>query len=482
MTVFRLAILGMAILLGTLVMSGAAIAQPAPPAVSQLSVSAPNMDAIRAFPVLRDGQKIEGDFRRPEPGQTQTGRRCFLLNTIRSEVWSITVSQKVPTFGSEPTALELGVSAANECSGKGILHLEFPNLAATKGPVQYFNALSLFATMYDKKQEYRFVAGGGPYLVVIEGQEGTSPVGTKFRDYSILPKNLGYASRTDNIGPTMVQYARIMARRTAAAAAEQRISIAIAATDNSTASTSKSDEPVRAAGSVFRDCPDVCPEMVALPAGSFLMGSSASEEGRSASEGPQHSVTIGQPFAMGKFEITIAEWNACVADAGCTGAQIIGTVRRPAHSMQWNNARQYTAWLSLKTGKRYFVPSEAEWEYAARAGTTTPWNTGDGIITDDGNILGLFGQIVPAGGFPPNAFGLHDMHGNVAEWVLDCHDVGYFGTPTDGGAAVAPNCPNRVVRGGSFVSDPAAVRSAARLPTPPATLSDKIGFRVARAM
>lgn len=248
-----------------------------------------------------------------------------------------------------------------------------------------------------------------------------------------------------------------------------------------TASTVARISPQRAAGSVFRDCPLGCPEMVVIPAGRFMMGSPASEEDRQSNEGPRHQVTIGRAFAMGKTEITADEWDACVAEGGCPGARL-GLGRRPATGMSWVAARGYAEWLSKKTGELYFLPSEAEWEYAARAGTETPWNTGDAIITDDANISDIFKQAVPVAGFPANAFGLHDMHGNVAEWTLDCIDVGYFGVPNDGKANVTPKCPHRAVRGGSWANPPSEVRSARRMLGTPSAMAPSLGFRVTRAL
>lgn len=252
-----------------------------------------------------------------------------------------------------------------------------------------------------------------------------------------------------------------------------------------TASTAAPPKPsVQAvAGQAFRDC-DTCPEMVVIPAGSFLMGSNAAEEGRNGDEGPVHNVTFARPFAVGKFEVTFDEWAACATAGGCPSAPVPTWAqgKRPVSGISWTDAQLYVAWLSKKTGHSYFLPAESEWEYAARAGTVTPWNTGDAIISDDANILNQFEQPVPVGGFPPNAFGLHDTHGNVLEWVLDCHDVGYFGAPADGSAVASNGCKNRVMRGGDFTRGPMQVRSAQRLARPPTTRAVNVGLRVARAM
>ena len=251
----------------------------------------------------------------------------------------------------------------------------------------------------------------------------------------------------------------------------------------SASTVSFSDETPKRVGENFRDCAG-CPEMVVLPAGTFMMGTPASEEGRDVHEGPRHVVTISGPFAIGRYEITFDEWNMCVADGSCHKAVDSGwgQGRRPATMISWIAAREFIDWLAWKTGKPYFFPSEAEWEYAARAGSDTPWNTGNAIISDDANILNQFAKTVPVGGYPANAWGLHDIHGNAAEWVQDCFDTGYFGTPTDGSPAETANCAKRVQRGGSFAGLPAQVRSGIRLVSPPLTGYTGVGIRVARAI
>jgi hypothetical protein len=185
----------------------------------------------------------------------------------------------------------------------------------------------------------------------------------------------------------------------------------------------------------FRDCDDGCPEMVVVPAGSFTMGSPSKEEG-SGSEGPRHLVTIGKPFGVGKFEVTFSEWEACAAGGGCSNNpnpkdRGWGRGRRPVISVSWNDAKDFVNWLSRRTGKSYRLLSEAEWEYAARAGTTTPFSTGHTITVAQANfepnfMYGSWGgngkqRTVEVGSYLGNQFGLHDMHGNVSEWVEDRH-------------------------------------------------------------
>ena len=255
----------------------------------------------------------------------------------------------------------------------------------------------------------------------------------------------------------------------------------------------------------FRDC-DACPSMVSVSAGSFLMGAPESEPHSDLdeyNERPQRTVSV-PAFAMGAFEVTFAEWDACVAEDGCGGysPDDLGWGRgdRPVINVNWNDAQLYVEWLSRKTGQTYRLPTEAEWEYAARAGTTTPFNTGDTISPHQANFDGRYrfpsgfsrrginrGQTVPVGWFAPNAFSLYDTHGNVSEWVQDCGGS-YENAPTDGSAFEAGRC-GRVIRGGSFVppfryNSTAFIRSASR--AWPAWDRDirrsDIGFRVVRAL
>ena len=222
-------------------------------------------------------------------------------------------------------------------------------------------------------------------------------------------------------------------------------------------------------GKRFRDCEE-CPEMVVVPAGSFMMGSPESEEGRDYDEGPVHRVTIGRAFAVGVYEVTFGEWDACVSGGGCghrPGDQGWGRGRRPVINVSGRDAQGYLAWLSGKTGEEYRFLSESEWEYVARAGTRTRYWWGDGIGRNRAscNICGSrYGRrTAPVGSFPANAFGLHDVHGNVWEWVEDCWNHDYHGAPADGSAWESGNCSWGVLRGGSWNSIlPGYLRSASR--------------------
>jgi formylglycine-generating enzyme required for sulfatase activity len=222
-------------------------------------------------------------------------------------------------------------------------------------------------------------------------------------------------------------------------------------------------------GDTFMECAS-CPKMVVVPAGSFIMGSPANEAMRRNEEGPQHTVTIRQPLAVSKFELTFDEWDACTAHGGCTQQFLrypaIG--RYPATNMSWAEAKQYVDWIVKLTGKPYRLLTEAEWEYAARAGTTTAYFWGDEIGEGNANCTGCGsqwdGKIAPVGSFAANAFGLHDMHGNVWEWVEDCWHDSYAGNPPADGSAwtAGGRCNLRVVRGGSWDSHPQNLRAANR--------------------
>jgi formylglycine-generating enzyme required for sulfatase activity len=251
----------------------------------------------------------------------------------------------------------------------------------------------------------------------------------------------------------------------------------------------------------FREC-DVCPDMVVVPAGSFTMGSPLSEQGRNVSEGPQFQVAFSQQFAVGKFAVTFAEWDACVADGGCNGYQPEdrgwGRGTRPVINVSWTDANSYVAWLSRKTGKTYRLPSESEREYVTRAGTTTPYWWGLSISSQQANYgwnhqyskEGARGKTVSVDWLQPNPWGFYQVHGNVSEWVEDCWHNSYLGHPIDG-SAWTTNCRSgspldrtkpRMIRGGSWRSPhEQEIRSASRAVSIDSRVSS-IGFRVARAL
>ncbi len=284
-------------------------------------------------------------------------------------------------------------------------------------------------------------------------------------------------------------------------------------------------------GSSFRDC-DYCPEMVVVPAGEFVMGSSQEESGHS-DEKPQHKVTIANAFGVSKTEVTFDQWDACTAAGACPKAEDDGYGRGnyPVINVSWKEARNYAAWLSKQTGQSYRLLSEAEFEYAMRAGTTTPWFWGEAeaswgsskaceyanlhdesgkeahpmYVWSHHKCNDGYGENAPTAQFKPNAFGLYDMNGNVREWVADCHQEGYVGAPTDGSVRVHGSCEKkfegvcmddfegaaadgsggsaceaRVVRGGAWVDGASTARSAYRYAEAEDFRNYQVGFRVAR--
>lgn len=274
-------------------------------------------------------------------------------------------------------------------------------------------------------------------------------------------------------------------------------------------------------GLAFRDC-EKCPEMVLVPSGEFLMGSPSSEAKPDDGESPQHSVKFERSFAVGKYEVTVAQFEAfargtgyrvgerCSLWTGREWKELSGsfrevgfphTDRHPAVCVNWNDAKAYVAWLGNSTGKAYRLLSEAEWEYAARARTITQYyfgndadklcefaNVADRTAKEKyqqwkvANCADGFVNAAPVGSFKPNSFALFDMHGNVSEWVEDCFQLDYRAASNDGSPTSSSNCALRVLRGGSWIGHPKALRAASRLRKPPEDRYSNIGFRVARSL
>ncbi|NJM63699.1 MAG: SUMF1/EgtB/PvdO family nonheme iron enzyme [Oscillatoriales cyanobacterium RU_3_3] len=229
-------------------------------------------------------------------------------------------------------------------------------------------------------------------------------------------------------------------------------------------------------------------DMVAIPDGSFVMGSPSTEAGRSNSEGPQRTVNIS-PFFMGKFPITQAQYQAVMGNNPSHFQDFFNSKHLPVDRVSWNDAVEFCEKLSQKIGKTYRLPSEAEWEYACRAGTTTPFYFGETITPDlvnyDGDDpyawapKGIYrGQTTDVGSFPPNSFGLYDMHGNVWEWCADSWHNNYNGAPTDGSSWDTGKNDRRVQRGGSWVFNAVNCRSAFRSRLPADYRVRYLGFRV----
>jgi formylglycine-generating enzyme required for sulfatase activity len=244
-------------------------------------------------------------------------------------------------------------------------------------------------------------------------------------------------------------------------------------------------------GASFHECAKDCPEMIVVPDGEFMMGSPKKENGRLDSEGPQHGVVFAKPFAVSKFEVTFEQWDACVRVGGCPQVSDTGMGRgtKPVINVTWDDAQKYVAWFSQMTGKPYRLLSEAEWEYAARAGSSSRFSY-DEASDDEAQLDQLAwyranskDRTHPVGEKKPNAFGLYDMHGNVREWVEDPWHDSYQDAPTDGLPWVKDgDASGRVVRGGSWYFDPQGLRAARRDRYASDGRVDDIGFRLARTL
>lgn len=225
-------------------------------------------------------------------------------------------------------------------------------------------------------------------------------------------------------------------------------------------------------GKTFKDC-EFCPEMKRLSGGTFKMGSPDDERGRNPWEGPQKPVTV-PPFAVALYETTEAEWRACVEDKACPQKRSRGADRLPVLGVTWNEAQGYAQWLSRKTGKTYRLPSEAEWEFAARGGSQSAYAWGEAF--DASKVATR--EPKPVGSFAANAFGVFDMTGNAREWTEDCYVNNYTETPTDGSPNRQGDCSMRAIRGGSWSSSPTDLRIANRSRILASATAQYMGVRV----
>jgi formylglycine-generating enzyme required for sulfatase activity len=240
---------------------------------------------------------------------------------------------------------------------------------------------------------------------------------------------------------------------------------------------------VSPAGLIFKDC-DECPELVVVSAGEFTMGS-----GDHPHEKPAHKIKITHPFAIGRYELTFADWDQCVDAGACRNRPDSHGLQRdkyPVGDVSWEDANAYLKWLSAKTGQVYRLPTEAEWEYASRAGSPKRFSWGNEAGAGNANCSdcgsGAGGKLSPVGSYKPNAFGLFDTAGNVAEWVQDCWNESYSGAPADGAPWLSGNCGLRGLRGGSFNSNAQFCRPSARFRYDSDVRYEANGFRVLRTL
>jgi formylglycine-generating enzyme required for sulfatase activity len=258
------------------------------------------------------------------------------------------------------------------------------------------------------------------------------------------------------------------------------------------------DDLVMRPGKRFRDC-DACPEMIVVPPGSFEQGAPENAPGALGMERPQRTVTIPEAIAVGTHEVTLAQWDACVSAGGCSRSlddNGWGRGERPAIMVSWNDTQDYLQWLNDETGKSYRLPSESEWEYFTRAGQSDDWLGGrPEAVCDFANIAGQESSFdwrhqacsdpvvvgtAPSGSFRPNAFGLYDVIGNVAEWTADCMNLSYLDAPVDGSAWGRGICSSHMTRGGSWLTGGKDIRLSSRFNLKNGDRNDFTGFRVVR--
>jgi len=245
------------------------------------------------------------------------------------------------------------------------------------------------------------------------------------------------------------------------------------------------DETRLTPGSVFQDCAH-CPEMVVVPPGVYVMGLG----GTTPAESPRHRVTIRKAFAIGRYEVTFDEWEACLADGGCDhdpNDHDWGRATRPVINVTFAQVETYLRWLNKTTAQTYRLPSEAEWEYAHRGGTTTtyPWGNEVGVNLancKDCKSLWSAKSTAPVGSFEANPFGLYDTAGNAFEWTADCWNPSHDGAPADGSVRTDGDCKQRVMRGGSFYYFSKVARSSYRAKNRQEVNSYWLGFRVVREL
>jgi formylglycine-generating enzyme required for sulfatase activity len=241
--------------------------------------------------------------------------------------------------------------------------------------------------------------------------------------------------------------------------------------------------PTFTPGQSLRDCQS-CPEMVVVPGGLFMMGSPSNQAGRGRDEGPQREVSVS-PFAIGKYEVTFQQWDACLAGGGCSGFSPAdhgwGRGAHPVTGVSYNDAKAYVDWLNAQNpNMHYRLASEAEWEYAARAGAAGVYAFNGRLTTHLATFL--MQRTTEVGSHGANTYGLFDMYGNVGEWVEDCYSASYNLAPVDGAPVEGTRCTRRTYRGGSYADQATALRATARRAATPTTRLPGLGFRIARAL
>lgn len=340
--------------------------------------------------------------------------------------------------------------------------------------------------------EFRSMAHSSPGAFLSKGQKPLENIEQRVQTFEILSKRqrtaraLRRVMTLSIIGAVLVGGALLWPhalrlyqdwRAPASAAAPAATSL------NASAPPQEGAQSLYVAGYSFSDCEN-CPEMAVLAGGLFVMGSPTNEPGRNRDESPQREVSIAR-FALSKSEITFAQWDACLGGGGCGGFSPMdqgwGRGNQPVVGISWQQAQAYIDWLNTRAGgARYRLPTEAEWEYAARAGSTDAYAFGPRINTRQATFRAR--RPDPVGSHDANAFGLSDMHGNVGEWVADCYVATYEAAPIDGSAVAPDRCARRVIRGGSYLDREPPLRASARRSARPSDRAPSTGFRVARVV
>ena len=440
------------------------------------------------------------------------GIRAANGKTYPAVVVRVDSSNDIAILKAEGTFRALPVQASqNVRRGDKVFTLGFPNTDVQGVEPKYTEGvISSLTGIRDEPNNYQISVAlqpgnsGGPLISSLGNVIGI--VAAKLNAAAMLksgrslPENVNYAVKSNYLlelistlpnvkgGMTAVRSKPVVAMSDLVVLAEAAVGLVVVEIEKgqNKASLPKpktppvTGSPPVGAGSVFKDCPD-CPEMVVIPAGSFLMGSKVDPFASwqpTPYEQPQHSVTI-KAFSMGKYEVTQEQWFTVL---GSLPSNFKGRTL-PVEMVSWSDAQEFVKKLSEKTGKNYRLPSEAEWEYAARAGSQTAYSFGD----NEGE-LGRFGWFIqnsigtthPVGEKQVNSFGLHDMHGNVWEWTQDCWNWDFTNAPADGSAWISGDCSLRVLRGGSWSNNPQILRSAFRFASITALRFNFNGFRVAR--
>lgn len=350
--------------------------------------------------------------------------------------------------------------------------------------------------------EFRSMARNSPQSAFqSRGQKPLENIDQRVQTFEILSKRQKFMRASRRVGwmaavaavvgvlaffsPQIFSFAQDYMRTHPLVTAEQQSTEVqpLASTAVETPASPAEEAPTRVAGYTFSDCTG-CPEMTVLAGGLFVMGSPAEEPARGRDEGPLREVSVA-PFAMGKYEVTFSQWDACLAGGGCNGYSPPdggwGRGDRPVTGVSWEDAQAYVSWLNGQAGSAgYRLPSEAEWEYAARAGQPSAYAFGARVTATQATFRTR--QTTPVGSHEGNAFNLYDMHGNAGELVEDCYAANYDLAPIDGVAVQSDDCRRRVFRGGSYNDQAPVLRAAARRSTEGNSRTQAIGFRVARSL